>query len=91
MSKNSRTSIKYPNTIQTLVTGIYDKRKSKGISQYKLSERTGLTRNCIQQAEYYEHLPELSTVFEIMLGLDFGEEEDKELQQEQDKEMAGAV
>ena len=105
MSKKSNTSRKYPNTIQTLVTGICAKRKSKGISQYKLSENTGLTRNCIQQAECYEHLPELPTLFEIMLGLDFDEEEGKELfwnclnayredkvlQQEQDKELAGAV
>ena len=103
MSKKCNTSRKYSNTIQTLATAICAKRKSRDISQYKLSENTGLTRNCIQQTECYEHLPELSTVFEIMLGLDFSEEngkdllwnclnayrEDKELQQE--KELAGVL
>lgn len=87
------------------MNGICTKRKARGISQYELSEDAGLTRNCIQQAECYEHLPKISTLFEIMLSLDFGEaegkdflwnclnayQEDKEFQQEQEQEPAGAV
>lgn len=105
MSKKNSTYRKHSNTIQVMATGIRKKRESKGISQYKLSENTRLTRNCIQEAEGLKHLPELATVFEMMLGLDFNEEEgkdflwacltayrkDKELQEKRDKELAGVV
>ena len=79
MSKKRNKGKKPQNTINTLAKGICTKRKSKGITQEKLSENTGLTRNCIQQTECYEHLPKLPTIFEIMLGLDFSEEESKDL------------
>lgn len=105
MSKKCNTSKKPQNTINTLAKGICTKRKSKGITQEKLSENTGLIRNCIQQAECYEHLPKLPTIFEMMLGLGFSEEEgkdllwdclnayrkDKEVQKEREKELAGVV
>ena len=105
MSKKRNKGKKPQNTINTLAKGICTKRKSKGITQEKLSENTGLTRNCIQQAECYEHLPKLPTIFEIMLGLDFSEEEskdllweclnayrkDKDLQKEYEKKLAGVV
>lgn len=76
-----------------------------GISQYKLADSTGLTRNCIQQMECYEHLPALETIFDMVLELDFDEElfkevlwnclqayrEDNEELQDQEKELAGVL
>lgn len=105
MPKRNKTRRRHPNTIQVLAHGIYTKRRSKGISQYELSNCTGLTRNCIQQMECYEHLPKLESVFEMMLELDFNEEEakallwncleayrkDKEGLQYREKELAGAL
>ena len=105
MPKRNKTHRRHPNTIQALARGIYAKRKSKGISQYELSDCTGLTRNCIQQMECHEHLPRLETIFEIMLELDFNEEEAKEFLwncleayrkdkkglQYQEKELAGVL
>ena len=101
MSKKNSIRCKYPNTSKALVTGIYEKRKSLGISQFKLSECTGLSRNCIQQMERYEHLPRLETVFEMMLELQFNEQESKALlwhclsayrkDKELQKELAGVL
>ena len=45
------------------------------ISQAVLAERAGLTRNCIQQMECYEHLPLPSTMFRLIQALEFSEEE----------------
>ena len=105
MSKKNSGCRKYPDTSKVLVTGLSEKRKSMGISQFKLSEGTGLSRNCIQQMECYEHLPRLETVFELMLALQFNQEEgkallwacldayrsDKQRQTQQEKELAGAL
>ena len=79
MTKGNRTRRKYPKAVRALASGICAKRKSMGISQYELADSTGLTRNCIQQMECYEHLPRIESVFDMMLGLDFNEEEGKEL------------
>lgn len=105
MSKKNNTCKKYPKACKTLASGICSKRSSKGISQYKLSDNTDRTRNCIQQLECYEHLPTLETLFEVMVGLEFEENEGKEFlwgcleafredkarQKEREKEPAGAV
>lgn len=45
------------------------------MSQGTLSEKIGVTRNCIQQMECYEHLPQLYTLFELMKALEFKEYE----------------
>ena len=45
------------------------------ISQSALAERAGLTRNCIQQLECHEHLPQPSTMFDLMKALEFSGEE----------------
>ena len=42
------------------------------LSQSALAEKTGLTRNCIQQMECYEHLPLPSTMIK---ALEFSDEE----------------
>lgn len=105
MSTKNNICRRCPNTIKVLVAGICTKRKSRDLSQYDLSESTGLSRNCIQQMECYEHLPKLDTIFEIMLVLDFDEEEskdflwdclnayrkDKGLQEEREKKLAGVI
>ena len=105
MSKKNSVCRKFPHTSKVLVTGISAKRKSMGISQFKLSEGTGLSRNCIQQMECYEHLPRLETVFEMMLELQFSEQESKALlwdclnayredklrQMQRENELAGAI
>ena len=75
----SKTCRKYPKATRALASGICAKRKSMGISQYKLADNTGLTRNCIQQMECYEHLPRIESTFDMMLELGFSEEECKAL------------
>lgn len=71
--------------IQTLEEKIYSRRRCMKISQDTLAERTGLTRNCIQQMECYEHLPQTNTLFELMKALRFSEEEIKEFWEEYHK------
>ena len=75
----------YPHMVQTLDEKIYSRRKRMKISQDTLAERTGLTRNCIQQMECYEHLPQTNTLFELMKALKFSEEEIKEFWNEYQK------
>ena len=72
------------------------------MSQGTLSEKIGVTRNCIQQMECYEHLPQLYTLFELMKALEFKEYErkdfmgdilsayykDKEVQKELERQLA---
>lgn len=72
------------------------------MSQGTLSEKIGVTRNCIQQMECYEHLPQLYTLFELMKALEFKEYErkdfmgdilsayykDKEAQKERERQLA---
>ena len=72
------------------------------ISQDTLAERTGLSRNYIQQMECYEHLPQTNTLFELMKALKFSEEEvnefwkdylkayfaDRELQRKREEDLA---
>lgn len=101
MSNKNNTYKKYPNTSKALAAGIRSKRKANGISQFELSESTGLSRNCIQQMECFEHLPKLDTVFGMMLELRFSEEESKDFiweclnayreDKELQKEPAGAT
>ena len=68
-------------------------RKKLKLSQAALAERAGLTRNCIQQLECYEHLPLPSTMFRLIRALEFSEEEAAEfwveidLAYERDKAM----
>ena len=56
---------------------IYTRRKERDISQTILAKRTGLTRNCIQQIECYEHLPHMTTLFDLIKALEFTDEESK--------------
>lgn len=48
------------------------------LSQTALAERAGLTRNCIQQLECYEHLPLPSTMFRLTKALNYSEKESAE-------------
>lgn len=77
MSRKNNIYRKYPNMSKALVNRMRTKRKAKGMSQFRLSENTRLSRNCIQQMECYEHLPKIDTILEIMLELRFNEEESK--------------
>lgn len=75
------------------------------MSQGTLSEKIGVTRNCIQQMECYEHLPQLYTLFELMKALEFKEYErkdfmgdilsayykDKEVQKERERQLAESL
>ena len=45
------------------------------VSQSALAEKTGLTRNCIQQMECDEHLPLPSTMFKLIKALEFSDDE----------------
>lgn len=65
----------YPHMAHLLEEALYARRKRMKISQDDLAERTGLSRNCIQQMECHEHLPQINTLFEIMRALAFSEEE----------------
>ena len=71
--------------VQTLDEKIYSRRKRMKISQDTLAERTGLTRNCIQRMECYEHLLQTNTLFELKKALKFSEEEVKEFWNENPK------
>ena len=65
----------YPQMFHLLEERIYARRREKRLSQDAVAIRTGLTRNCIQQMECYEHLPQFDTLFELMNVLEFGEKE----------------
>ena len=69
MSRPNTTCKQSPNLTQLL--------EAMGISQYALAEKIGITRNCIQQIECYQHLPKIGTVLDIMMALGFDEEERK--------------
>lgn len=51
------------------------RRKALRLSQSALAERAGVTRNCIQQMECFEHLPLPFTIFRVLQALDFTDEE----------------
>ena len=51
------------------------RRKELKLTQTTLAEKAGVTRNCIQQLECYEHLPLPSTMFKLLEALDFSKEE----------------
>ena len=85
---------------------IYERRRRmKGMSQYVLAERIGVSRNCIYKIERHAYIPKMETVLDIVAALGFSEDErrvffdkyldayyrDKELQQRQEKELAGAL
>lgn len=65
----------YPNVSRYLEETVFRRRKNMKLSQTALAERSGLTRNCIQQMECHEHLPLSSTLFKLMKALEFSEEE----------------
>ena len=67
----------FPHVSQLLEAKLFLRRKRMKISQTALAARTGLTRNCIQQLECHEHLPLHSTLFELMRGLEFTQEESR--------------
>ena len=47
----------FPNVSRYLEEKLFRRRKELKLSQTALAERAGVTRNCIQQLECYEHLP----------------------------------
>ena len=65
----------YPNLIKTVKDAIYEKRTTLNISQSFLAETCDITRNCIQQLECSEHIPDLTTLFKIFEALGFSESE----------------
>ena len=77
MSKTTTTCRNYPHVTRLLEAKIYTRRKERDISQTILAKRTGLTRNCIQQIECYEHLPHMTTLFDLIKALEFTDEESK--------------
>lgn len=106
MLKSNNTCRNHPNLTRLLNTEVYDRRRSmKGMSQYVLAEKAGLTRNCICDMECYKRLPKLETILDIMAALGFSKAEqkvfagkyvdayyaDKEFQEEQEKVLVGAV
>lgn len=82
MLKTNNACRNYPHTIRLLEEKIYSRRKRMKLSQDALAERAGLTRNCVQQMECYEHLPQISTLFELMKALEFSEAESNEFLRE---------
>ena len=78
MLKTGGSCRKYPHMVRLLEEKIYLRRKNMKISQDTLAERMGFTRNCIQQMECYEHLPQTNTLFELMKALEFSETESSE-------------
>lgn len=91
---------------QLLETKIYERRRrTRGMSQYVLAGKIGVSRNCIYLMECHEHIPKIETILDIMMALGFKAKErkafmekymeahyaDKEFQQRREKELAGAV
>ena len=74
MSKRSAYR-EFPNVSRYLEEKLFSRRKQLKLSQTALAEKAGLTRNCIQQLECYEHLPLPSTMFRLIRALEFTEEE----------------
>ncbi len=71
MSKKRSTYRKYPHVSQFLKKSLYGRRKEMKLSQTTLAVKAGVTRNCIQQMECYEHLPLPSTMFKLIQALMF--------------------
>ena len=74
MSKRS-VCRQFPNVSEVLEEKFVRRRKAQKISQTKLAEIAGVTRNCIQQLECHEHLPLPSTMFRLLRALHFNDEE----------------
>ena len=75
MTKSRSVYREFPNVTRYLEEKLFRRRKKLKLSQTALAERAGLTRNCIQQLECYEHLPLPSTMFRLIRALEFSEEE----------------
>lgn len=75
MSKPRSACREFPNVSKFLEETLVRRRKEMKISQTALADKTGLTRNCIQQMECHEHLPLPSTIFKLLKALAFSEEE----------------
>lgn len=79
MLKSTNVCRKFPNVSALLETEVYERRRTrKGLSQQTLSVEMDMSRNCIQQMECHEHLPQLSTVLKLTRALDFSDEEYKD-------------
>lgn len=66
---------RFPNMSKLLDTEVYKRRKTKKLSQGKLAVAINVSRNCIQQMECHEHLPQLSTLLKLTRALEFNDEE----------------
>ena len=75
MTKSRSVYKEFPNVTRYLEEKLFLRRKKLKLSQTALAERAGVTRNCIQQLECYEHLPLPSTMFKLIRALEFSEEE----------------
>ena len=73
MTKSRSVCREFPNVTRYLEEKLFRRRKKLKLSQMALAERAGLTRNCIQQLECYEHLPLPSTMFRLIRALEFSE------------------
>ena len=78
----------FPNVSRYLEEKLFRRRKMMKLSQTALAEKAGLTRNCIQQLECYEHLPLPSTMFKLIRALEFSEQEAAEFWAEIDEAYA---
>ena len=57
----------FPYKTRLLDTEIYARRKStKGMSQYALAEKIGVSRNCIYLLECHAHIPKIETIYDII-------------------------
>lgn len=106
MLKFNETYRSHPNMIRLLEEEVYTRRRgTRGMSQYALADKIGVTRNCIYLMECHEHIPKVETVFDIIMALGFSEEErnafavkymvayyrDKEVQKQLERELAGVT
>ncbi len=75
MPKSRSAYREFPHVSRLLEEKLVRRRKEMKISQTGLANKTGLTRNCIQQMECHEHMPLPSTMFKLLKALEFSEEE----------------
>lgn len=68
--KFNNTYQNHPYKTRLLDTEIYARRKStKGMSQYALAEKIGVSRNCIYLLECHAHIPKIETIYDIMIAV----------------------
>jgi len=75
MKTADNTCAEFPNMTRVLDEELYSIRKQKKLSQLEIAYLAGRSRNCIQQMECHEHLPNIDSIFRYAYALEFDQNE----------------